>query len=60
MLSNLSDEAIVRIIIAAVFVLVIGYIVISSRLRGRGKPQARSAARQEPEAGADDEPDDTA
>lgn len=54
MLSNLSDEAIVRIIIAAVFVLVIGYIVISSRLRGRGKPQARSAVRQEPEAGADD------
>ncbi len=55
MLSNLSDEAIVRIVIAAVFVLVIGYIVISSRLRGRGKPQARSAVRQEPEAGVDGE-----
>lgn len=54
MLSNLSDEAIVRIIIAAVFVLVIGYIVISSRLRGRGKPQARSTVRQEPEAGTDE------
>lgn len=55
MLSNLSDEAFVRIIIAAVFVLVIGYIVISSRLRGRGKPQARSTVRQTPEAGADGE-----
>ena len=54
MLSNLSDEAIVRIIIAAVFALVIGYIVISSRLRGRGKPQARTAVRQEPEAGVGD------
>ena len=58
MLSNLSDEALVRIIIAAVFVLVIGYIVVSSRLRGR-KPQARAAARQEPEAGpAEDTADD--
>lgn len=57
MLSNLSDEAIVRIIIAAVFVLVIGYIVISSRLRGRSMPQARSAVRQEPEAGADGDGD---
>lgn len=54
MFSNLSDEAIVRIIIAAVFALVIGYIVISSRLRGRGKPQARTAVRQEPEAGVGD------
>ena len=56
MLSNLSDEAIVRIVIAAVFVLVIGYIVISSRLRGRGrgKPQARSAVRREPESGTDE------
>lgn len=55
MLSNLSDEAIVRIIIAAVFLLVIGYIVVSSRLRGRGKPQARSTVRQEPETGAGDD-----
>jgi len=58
MLSNLSDEAIVRIIIAAVFVLVIGYIVISSRLRGRGKPQARTTVRQEPEAGVGDGDED--
>lgn len=54
MLSNLSDEAVVRIVIAAVFVLIMGYIMASSRLRGRGNPQACSPVRQEPQSGTEE------
>ena len=55
MLSNLSDAAILRIIIGSVFVCIIIYILLSSRRHSR--PLSTPAVRIDPEMHSDPEQD---